>query len=66
MICVTDVYSREIIDIFLLVKCLSLSKTFNVGIYCDTIKVINVTLCMMVLLTELYLFIPTCSDLDHI
>ena len=31
---------------------------FNIGIYSDTINVINVKLCMMVLLSELYLFIP--------
>ena len=35
-----------------------LVANFNIGIYSDTIKVINVKLCMMVLLIELYLFIP--------
>ena len=35
-----------------------LVENFNVGIYSDTINVINVTLCMVVLLIELYLFIP--------
>ena len=34
-----------------------LVKNFNIGIFSDTINVINVKLCMMVLHTELYLFI---------
>ena len=34
-----------------------LVKNFNTGIFSDTINVINVKLCMMVLHTELYLFI---------
>ena len=33
-------------------------KHFNIGIYSDTMNVINVKLCMTVLLTELYLFMP--------
>ena len=35
-----------------------LVKNFNIGIYLNTVKVINVKLCMMVLVIELYLFIP--------
>ena len=35
-----------------------LVEKFNIGIYSDTTKVINVKLCMMVLVIELYLFIP--------
>ena len=35
-----------------------LVENFNIGISTDTINVINVTLCMVVLLIELYLFIP--------
>ena len=35
-----------------------LVESFNIGIYSDTINVKNVKLCMMVLLVELYLFIP--------
>ena len=31
---------------------------FNIGIYSDTLTVINVKLCMMVLLIELYLYMP--------
>ena len=34
-----------------------LVENFNIGIYSDTINVINVKLCMMVLLIEFYLFI---------
>ena len=33
-------------------------RKFNIGIYSDTMNVINVKLCMMVPLTELYLFVP--------
>ena len=33
-------------------------KDFNITIFLDTINVINVKLCMVVLHTELYLFIP--------
>ena len=35
-----------------------LVENLNIGIYSDTINVINVKLCMMVLLIEFYLFIP--------
>ena len=35
-----------------------LDENFDIGIYSDTIYVINVKLCMMVLLIELYPFIP--------
>ena len=35
-----------------------LVENFNIGIYSDIINAINVKLCMMVLLVELYLFIP--------
>ena len=33
-------------------------KNFNVGIFLDTINMINVKLCMMVVFIELYPFIP--------
>ena len=33
-------------------------ENFNIGIYPDTAIEINVKLCMMVLIIELYLFIP--------
>ena len=42
---------------FSLVKCLGLLKMYYIGIYSDSINVINVKLCMIVLLIELYLFI---------
>ena len=35
-----------------------LVKNFNMGIYSDTINVIDIKLCMMVVLTELYPFMP--------
>ena len=34
------------------------AENFNVAIFSDTVNVINVKLCMMVLLTELYMFMP--------
>ena len=33
-------------------------KNFNVTVFSDTINMINVKLCMMILLIELYPFIP--------
>ena len=51
-------YSREIINMFFLGQLSGLVINFNIGIYSDTLTVINVKLCMMVLLIELYLFIP--------
>ena len=35
-----------------------LFENFNIGIFSDTLNMINVKLCLMVLLNELYLFIP--------
>ena len=43
-----------------MVECPFVARTFNVVIFSDTINMINVKLCMMVVLVELYLFIP-CS-----
>ena len=60
----SDVYSRKII-MFFISQVSGLVKNFNVGIYSDTIYVINVKLCMVVLLRAL----PaqnTFSDLGHI
>ena len=37
-------------------------KNFNVAIFLDTINVINVKLCLMVLLIELYLPFDTASN----
>ena len=58
VICVTSVYSRKIISILFIGKVSGLFKTVNIGIHSDTINVINVKLCMVVLLIELYLVIP--------
>ena len=33
-------------------------KLFNIAVFSDTVNVMNIKLCMMVLLTELCLFIP--------
>ena len=33
-------------------------ENLNIAIFSDTIKVMNVKLCMMVVLTELYLLMP--------
>ena len=52
-----DVCLREIIYMFCSVKCVGMQKTFNIGIFSDSVKVINVKLCMMVLHIELCLFI---------
>ena len=43
---------------FLLGQVSRLIKNFNIGIFSDTINLINIKLCMMVLPIELYLFIP--------
>ena len=48
----------EIIHVFFVGPVPRLFENVNIGIYSDTINVINVKLCTMVLLTELYLFIP--------
>ena len=36
-------------------------KNFNVAIFLDTVNMVNVKLCMMVVLTELYPFMPLCD-----
>ena len=51
-------YSREIINMFLVGQVSRPVENFSIGIYSDAIDVINVKLCMMVLLIELYLFVP--------
>ena len=50
-------FSREIM-MFLVSQVSGLVENFKIGIFSDIINVINVKLCMMVLLIELYLFIP--------
>ena len=65
----SDVYSREIINMLLVGQVSGLVENFNIGIFSDTINMINVKLCFMVLLIELYLFIPLSMTLtifqDH-
>ena len=48
-----------------LVECLASLKP-NCWIFLDTINVISVKLCSMVLFAELFLCIPFCGDLDRI
>ena len=51
-------YSREIMNMFFVGHVSGFVKKCDIRVYSDTINVINVKHCMMVLLTELYLFIP--------
>ena len=57
-LCDAGLYSSETISMFFEGQVSGLVENSNNGIYSDTTNVINVKLCMMVLLTELYLFIP--------
>ena len=57
MNCLTGVCSREIIYIFLIGQVFWLVENNNIVIFSDTMNVINVTLCMVVLHIELCLFI---------
>ena len=56
--CDSDGYSEQINNMFLVSPVSGLVENFNIGIFLDAINLINVRLCMMVLLIELYLFIP--------
>ena len=61
MSCVTLVciqWRQLTISMFFVGQVSEFVKNFNIGIYLDTINVINVELCMMLLLVELYLLIP--------
>ena len=49
-------FNRE--NMFLIGQVSALVQNINIEIYPDTINVINIKLYMMVLLVELYLFIP--------
>ena len=51
--CVTGVCSREIIHMFLVGQVSGLVENFNIGIFSDTINVINVKLRMMILRFDL-------------
>ena len=44
---------------FLIGEVSGLVENFNIGIFSGTINVISVKLCVMVLLIDLYLFIPS-------
>ena len=57
MNCMTGVGSREIIYMFLVGDVSGLVYNFNIGIFSDSMNVINVKLCMMVLHIELHLFV---------
>ena len=57
-LCDSCVYSREIINMFSVSQVSRLVKNCNIEIFSDTINVISVKLCMMILLVELYLLIP--------
>ena len=54
----SGVYARETMNMFLFFGQESgLVKNVNTGIFSDTITVVNVIFCLMILLIELYLFI---------
>ena len=53
---VTEVCSKEMIYMFWVGQVSGLVKNFNIGIFRDTMNLIGVKLCMMVLHIELYLF----------
>ena len=57
MNCATLMCSREIIYMVLVGQVSELVENLNTGIFSDTVNVISVRLCMMVLYIELYLFI---------
>ena len=51
-------YSRAIIKMFFVGQGSGLVRNVNMGIYSDTINMINVKLCMIVLFIEFHLFTP--------
>ena len=57
-VCDAGAYSGEIIEMFFVCQVSRFVENFNTGIYSDTIHLINVKVCMMILLIELYLFAP--------
>ena len=50
MISITGVYSREIINVLWVGQVSWIVENFKIGIFSDTINVVNVKLCMVVLL----------------
>ena len=57
-LCESSVYSREIINMLFVCQVYGPVKNFNIGIFWDTINVINVKLYMIVLFIKLYMFKP--------
>ena len=53
--CDVGVYSREIIKMCFVGQASGLFEKFSIWIYADTINVINVKLCMVLLLIKLYM-----------
>ena len=56
--CVTDGYAREMINMFLISQVSWLVEKLEPGFFSDTINVIDVKLCMVVLLIGHYLLTP--------
>ena len=56
--CDSGVYLRNIIHLFLVNQVSGLVENLNTGIFSDSMNVINLELCTMVLLIELHLFTP--------
>ena len=52
--CDSSVSSREIVSMFLVGQVSRLVENINIGIFSDTINVMNVKFCMTVLRIELY------------
>ena len=50
MICMTDVYSRETMNMFFVSQVSGLVENLNIGILSDTRNVINIKLCIMMML----------------
>ena len=44
VICVTGMYSREMVNMFFVGQVSQLVRSFNIGIFSDTINVVNIKL----------------------
>ena len=55
--CDSGEYSREINSMFFVGQVSGLVENFSIGIYSNNINLINVKLCVMLLLIDLYLYI---------
>ena len=58
-------YSSEIINMSFVSLVSGLVKNFNTGIFSDTITVINVHICIIVLIIEFYMCIPLSFALTY-